>query len=57
MITHRDRGIVCDLCGEELPDKRALITHKASHANLLNLTQSTMTEKIFPCSNCGKVSS
>lgn len=57
MVTHREKGVVCDICGEELADKRALINHKASHANTVSVSRNSMTEKIFPCTSCGKVSS
>lgn len=56
MITHREKGIICDICGEEVADKRALISHKASHANTISVTRNSLTEKVFPCTSCGKVS-
>lgn len=56
MITHREKLIVCDVCGEEVADKRALINHKASHSNTVSITRNSLTEKVFPCSSCGKVS-
>lgn len=56
MITHREKGVICDICGEEVADKRALINHKASHANTISVTRNSLTEKIFPCTSCGKVS-
>jgi len=56
MVTHREKGVVCDICGEELADKRALMNHKASHANTVSISRTSLTEKIFPCTSCGKVS-
>lgn len=56
MITHREKGVICDTCGEEVADKRALINHKASHTNTASVTRTSLTEKIFPCTSCGKVS-
>jgi len=56
MVTHREKGVVCDICGEELADKRALINHKAIHSNTVSVTRNSLTEKIFPCTSCGKVS-
>lgn len=56
MITHREKGVVCDVCGEEVADKRALINHKASHSNTVSVSRNSLTEKVFPCSSCGKVS-
>ncbi|XP_025417883.1 zinc finger protein 569 isoform X2 [Sipha flava] len=55
MITHREKGVICDICGEEVADKRALMNHKASHANTVSVTRTSLTEKVFPCTSCGKV--
>lgn len=55
MVTHREKGVICDICGEEVADKRALINHKASHANTVSISQNSLTEKVFPCTSCGKV--
>lgn len=56
MITHREKGVTCDICGEKVADKRALMNHKASHANAVQVSRNSLTEKVFPCTDCGKVS-
>lgn len=56
MITHQQKGAVCEICGEELPDKRSLIKHKAAHISTVDVSRNSLTEKIFPCTRCGKVS-
>jgi len=56
MITHREKGIFCDLYSEEVSNKQLLIDHKVNHSTFLGFIQHSLFEQIFPCSNCDKVS-
>ena len=47
MVSHRDKIVACDECGEEFPDGRALVSHRHSHNKDLG-------GRSFPCRECGK---
>ncbi|GJQ87811.1 hypothetical protein Trydic_g18662 [Trypoxylus dichotomus] len=46
MLSHRNKVVVCDVCGEEFPDGRSLMNHRHSH--------SSVSGRQFPCKECGK---
>lgn len=47
MVSHRNKMVACDECGEEFPDGRALVSHRHSHNKELG-------GRSFPCRECGK---
>jgi len=47
MVSHRNKMVACDECGEEFPDGRALVSHRHSHNRELG-------GRSFPCRECGK---
>lgn len=47
MVSHRNKMVACDECGEEFPDGRALVSHRHSHNKDLG-------GRSFPCRECGK---
>ena len=47
MVSHRNKMVACDECGEEFPDGRALVSHRHSHNKDLG-------GRTFPCRECGK---
>ncbi|XP_011867601.1 PREDICTED: uncharacterized protein LOC105561859 isoform X2 [Vollenhovia emeryi] len=47
MMSHRNKMVACDECGEEFPDGRALVSHRHSHNRELG-------GRSFPCRECGK---
>ncbi|CAG2067317.1 unnamed protein product, partial [Timema podura] len=47
MVSHRDKAVSCNECGEEFPDGRALINHRHSH-------NKDLTARQFSCVECGK---
>nr|CAD7569262.1 unnamed protein product [Timema californicum] len=47
MVSHRDKAVSCNECGEEFPDGRALINHRHSH-------NKDLTARQFSCMECGK---
>lgn len=46
MLSHRNKIVSCDICGEEFPDGRSLMNHRHSHNSL--------SGRQFPCRECGK---
>ncbi|XP_030762401.1 zinc finger protein 91 isoform X2 [Sitophilus oryzae] len=46
MISHRNKVVSCDVCGEDFPDGRSLMNHRHSH--------SSVSGRQFPCRECGK---
>jgi len=46
MLSHRNKTVSCDICGEEFPDGRSLMNHRHSHTNV--------SGRQFPCRECGK---
>ncbi|XP_019875091.2 zinc finger protein 271 isoform X2 [Aethina tumida] len=46
MLSHRNKVVPCDVCGEEFPDGRSLMNHRHSH--------SSVSGRQFPCRECGK---
>ncbi|XP_074031773.1 uncharacterized protein isoform X2 [Leptinotarsa decemlineata] len=46
MLSHRNKVVTCDVCGEEFPDGRSLMNHRHSH--------SSVSGRQFPCRECGK---
>ncbi|CAH0554520.1 unnamed protein product [Brassicogethes aeneus] len=46
MLSHRNKVVPCDVCGEEFPDGRTLMNHRHSH--------SSVSGRQFPCRECGK---
>ncbi|KAJ3642858.1 hypothetical protein Zmor_025607 [Zophobas morio] len=46
MLSHRNKIVSCDVCGEEFPDGRSLMNHRHSHSSL--------SGRQFPCRECGK---
>ncbi|KAJ8984933.1 hypothetical protein NQ317_012183 [Molorchus minor] len=46
MLSHRNKAVTCDVCGEDFPDGRSLMNHRHSH--------SSVSGKQFPCRECGK---
>ncbi|XP_022909616.1 zinc finger protein 569 [Onthophagus taurus] len=46
MLSHRNKVVACDVCGEEFPDGRSLMNHRHSH--------SSVSGRQFPCKECGK---
>lgn len=47
MVSHRNKMVACDECGEEFPNGRALVSHRHSHNKDLG-------GRSFPCRECGK---
>ncbi|KAJ8918591.1 hypothetical protein NQ315_013096 [Exocentrus adspersus] len=46
MLSHRNKVVTCDVCGEDFPDGRSLMNHRHSH--------SSVSGRQFPCRECGK---
>ncbi|CAG9760696.1 unnamed protein product [Ceutorhynchus assimilis] len=46
MISHRNKVVSCDTCGEDFPDGRSLSNHRHSH--------SSVSGRQFVCKDCGK---
>lgn len=46
MLSHRNKAVSCDVCGEDFPDGRSLMNHRHSH--------SSVSGRQFPCRECGK---
>ncbi|XP_055683197.1 zinc finger protein 16 [Lutzomyia longipalpis] len=46
MMSHRDKCVTCDVCGDRFPDGRSLMNHRHSHTNV--------SGRQFPCRECGK---
>uniref|UniRef100_A0A1L8DGK2 Putative c2h2-type zn-finger protein n=1 Tax=Nyssomyia neivai TaxID=330878 RepID=A0A1L8DGK2_9DIPT len=46
MMSHRDKCVSCDVCGDRFPDGRTLMNHRHSHTNV--------SGRQFPCRECGK---
>uniref|UniRef100_U5EEZ5 C2H2-type domain-containing protein n=1 Tax=Corethrella appendiculata TaxID=1370023 RepID=U5EEZ5_9DIPT len=44
MVSHRNKSVTCEICGDDFPDGRTLMNHRHSH---------TKTNQ-FPCIECGK---
>lgn len=44
MLSHKNKSVVCDTCGEDFPDGRSLMNHRHSHTKALQ----------FRCTECGK---
>lgn len=44
MVSHKNKSVVCDQCGEEFPDGRSLMNHRHAHTKASQ----------FHCSICGK---
>lgn len=45
MVSHRDKAVSCNVCGESFADGRSLMNHRHSHT--------TTSGKQFPCLECG----
>ncbi|XP_017780652.1 PREDICTED: zinc finger protein 569 isoform X2 [Nicrophorus vespilloides] len=46
MLSHRNKVVACDVCGEHFADGRSLMNHRHSH--------SSVSGRQFPCRECGK---
>ncbi|XP_019756568.1 zinc finger protein 41 isoform X2 [Dendroctonus ponderosae] len=46
MLSHRNKVVTCDVCGEDFADGRSLMNHRHSHTSI--------SGRQFPCKECGK---
>lgn len=53
MLSHRDKSINCEICGEKVADYRALAHHRSSHHT--GNRNGNLTARSFPCHMCEKV--
>lgn len=54
LLSHRDKVVVCEDCGEETTDYRALANHRSSH-HVISSRSGTLTTRTYPCYACNKV--